>query len=109
MEQISGDRFREKKNVEEELKLECQKQCVIILNGQRIDKVVTRNLFLLQCVALYWVTSSVCGLLQNLVLMHPGLHKVLRLPPISFQHQEPYRHLWFQLLKKAARKKDAQE
>ncbi|XP_045135736.1 cytochrome c oxidase assembly protein COX18, mitochondrial-like isoform X3 [Portunus trituberculatus] len=61
------------------------------------------------CVALYWVTSSVCGLLQNLVLMHPGFHRALRLPPVVSQSQQPYHHLWLQLLKKMSKKGSAQE
>lgn len=69
----------------------------------------TENLLLLQCVVLYWVTSSVCGLFQNLVLMHPGLHRVLRLPPVASEPKEPYRHLWSKLMKKVSGKKNAVE
>ncbi|XP_045135735.1 cytochrome c oxidase assembly protein COX18, mitochondrial-like isoform X2 [Portunus trituberculatus] len=67
------------------------------------------NLLIIECVALYWVTSSVCGLLQNLVLMHPGFHRALRLPPVVSQSQQPYHHLWLQLLKKMSKKGSAQE
>ncbi|KAK8389277.1 hypothetical protein O3P69_020906 [Scylla paramamosain] len=92
-----------------------------IQEGSRIQKIAT-NVFRVisvamipiasavpSCVALYWVTSSVCGLLQNLLLMHPGLNRALRLPPVASHLQQPYSHLWLQLLKKVSRKGNAQE
>lgn len=92
-----------------------------IQEGSKIQKVAT-NVFRVisvamipiasavpSCVALYWVTSSVCGLLQNLLLMHPGLHRTMGFPPIASQLQQPYHHLWLQLLKKVSRKGNVQE
>ncbi|XP_050701131.1 cytochrome c oxidase assembly protein COX18, mitochondrial-like isoform X1 [Eriocheir sinensis] len=61
------------------------------------------------CVVLYWVTSSAYGLAQNLALMHPGLQRVLRLPPVTSQPPNPYQYMWSNLLKKVSRRKVAQD
>ncbi|XP_068205035.1 cytochrome c oxidase assembly protein COX18, mitochondrial [Palaemon carinicauda] len=55
------------------------------------------------CVVLYWVTSSVCGLVQNVALMHPQLRQACGIPKTASQNPTPYRHLWLQLQKRFAR------
>lgn len=56
------------------------------------------------CVVLYWVTSSVCGLTQNLALMHPRLRQACGIPLTASQNPTPYQHLWEQLQNKLTRK-----
>ncbi|XP_037799623.1 cytochrome c oxidase assembly protein COX18, mitochondrial-like [Penaeus monodon] len=56
------------------------------------------------CVILYWVTSSACGLAQNLALMHPGLRRMCRIPYTPSERKHPYQHLWAQMQKRLRRK-----
>lgn len=57
-----------------------------------------------QCVILYWVTSSACGVAQNLALMHPGLRRMCRIPYTPSERENPYQHLWAQMQKRLRRK-----
>ncbi|XP_069970641.1 cytochrome c oxidase assembly protein COX18, mitochondrial [Penaeus vannamei] len=56
------------------------------------------------CVILYWVTSSACGVAQNLALMHPGLRRMCRIPYTPSERENPYQHLWAQMQKRLRRK-----
>ncbi|XP_042231731.1 cytochrome c oxidase assembly protein COX18, mitochondrial-like isoform X2 [Homarus americanus] len=57
------------------------------------------------CVTLYWFTSSMCGLAQNLAMMHPGLRQLCGIPQSPIQRENPYQHLWTQLQKKMTKKR----
>nr|XP_045600430.1 cytochrome c oxidase assembly protein COX18, mitochondrial-like [Procambarus clarkii]XP_045600431.1 cytochrome c oxidase assembly protein COX18, mitochondrial-like [Procambarus clarkii] len=58
------------------------------------------------CLAMYWVTSSACGLAQTLALMHPRLRHLCGIPRSSSQRENPYQHLWLQLQKRMEKKKE---
>ncbi|XP_045516632.1 cytochrome c oxidase assembly protein COX18, mitochondrial [Pieris brassicae] len=45
------------------------------------------------CLCLYWVTSSIFGLIQNLCLLSPSLRRKLRIPLVPSELEDPYRHL----------------
>ncbi|XP_066990367.1 cytochrome c oxidase assembly protein COX18, mitochondrial [Macrobrachium rosenbergii] len=57
------------------------------------------------CVVLYWVTSSVCALIQNLALMHPQLRQACGIPKTPSQIPKPYQHLLSQLQNRFTRRK----
>ncbi|XP_071527952.1 cytochrome c oxidase assembly protein COX18, mitochondrial [Panulirus ornatus] len=58
------------------------------------------------CVTLYWVTSSMCALVQNLALMHPQVRHLCGIPQSPSERERPYHHLWMQLQKRVKKKKD---
>ncbi|GFG37145.1 hypothetical protein Cfor_00395 [Coptotermes formosanus] len=45
------------------------------------------------CLSLYWVTSSVYGLVQNLVLLSPRVKRLANIPETPNQLNNPYRHI----------------
>lgn len=45
------------------------------------------------CLSLYWTTSSVYGLAQNLILMSPRLKQLLGIPKLPNAVNNPYEHL----------------
>ncbi|GLV32141.1 uncharacterized protein CBL_11901 [Carabus blaptoides fortunei] len=45
------------------------------------------------CLALYWVTSSTYGLLQNLTLMSPKIRRLTGIPKTASEIEKPYSHL----------------
>ncbi|XP_064091224.1 cytochrome c oxidase assembly protein COX18, mitochondrial-like isoform X2 [Macrobrachium nipponense] len=57
------------------------------------------------CVVLYWVTSSVCALIQNLALMHPQLRQACGIPKTPSQMPKPYQHLLSQFQNRFTRRK----
>lgn len=44
--------------------------------------------------ALYWVSSSTFGLLQNLIILSPKVRRMARIPKVNSEHDKPYRHLF---------------
>ncbi|XP_053683423.1 cytochrome c oxidase assembly protein COX18, mitochondrial [Sabethes cyaneus] len=45
------------------------------------------------CLCLYWVTSSACGLGQNLLLMSPRFKRLVGIPLVPSEIANPYRHI----------------
>jgi mitochondrial inner membrane protein COX18 len=43
--------------------------------------------------SLYWVTSSVYGLTQNLILLSPRVKRAVGIPKTPSEHEHPYQHL----------------
>lgn len=43
--------------------------------------------------ALYWVTSSTFGLLQNLIILSPKVRRIARIPKVDSEHEHPYKYL----------------
>ena len=43
--------------------------------------------------ALYWVASSSFGLIQNLLILHPKIRRLARIPIVNSEHERPYKHL----------------
>lgn len=48
---------------------------------------------LLQCLVLYWTTSSAFGLIQNLILLSPKVRRFFRIPKTANELQKPYTHI----------------
>lgn len=44
-------------------------------------------------VSLYWATSGLMGVLINLVLLHPPVRRMVRIPRIPAEHSDPYNNL----------------
>lgn len=55
------------------------------------------------CLALYWVTSSTYGLIQNLVLLSPKIKKLTKIPETPSQLENPYRHIATEIRSRASR------
>lgn len=45
------------------------------------------------CLCLYWVTSSACGLGQNLLLMSPRFKRLVGVPQVPSEIARPYQHV----------------
>ncbi|XP_055528709.1 cytochrome c oxidase assembly protein COX18, mitochondrial [Wyeomyia smithii] len=45
------------------------------------------------CLCLYWVTSSACGLAQNLLLMSPRFKRLVGVPLVPSELAHPYQHI----------------
>lgn len=45
----------------------------------------------------YWVTSSACGLSQNLLLLSPRVRRTLGIPQTQTELPEPYDHIWLKI------------
>ncbi|XP_058827803.1 cytochrome c oxidase assembly protein COX18, mitochondrial [Topomyia yanbarensis] len=45
------------------------------------------------CLCLYWVTSSACGLGQNLLLMSPRVKRLVGIPHVPSEIAQPYQHI----------------
>lgn len=45
------------------------------------------------CLCLYWTTSSLFGLAQNLCLLSPSLRRKLKIPEAPSELEDPYRHM----------------
>ncbi|XP_050680031.1 cytochrome c oxidase assembly protein COX18, mitochondrial [Leptidea sinapis] len=45
------------------------------------------------CMCLYWVTSSLFGLIQNLTLLSPSLRRKLKIPEAPSELEHPYSHI----------------
>ncbi|XP_073446550.1 cytochrome c oxidase assembly protein COX18, mitochondrial isoform X2 [Dendrobates tinctorius] len=45
------------------------------------------------CMALYWVSSSLVGLVHNLLLRSPVVRRLLRIPPTKLDSDTPYKDL----------------
>ncbi|XP_041979108.1 cytochrome c oxidase assembly protein COX18, mitochondrial [Aricia agestis] len=45
------------------------------------------------CMCLYWTTSSVFGLAQNLCLLSPSLRRKLKIPEAPSELEQPYSHI----------------
>lgn len=45
------------------------------------------------CMCLYWMTSSVFGLTQNLLLLSPSLRRKLKIPETPSELENPYKHI----------------
>jgi len=43
--------------------------------------------------ALYWVSSSSFGLIQNLLLLSPKIRRFANIPKVNSEHERPYKHL----------------
>ena len=43
--------------------------------------------------SLYWTTSSLCGLVQNLILLSPKVRRTCGIPATSSQREKPYTHI----------------
>lgn len=43
--------------------------------------------------ALYWVSSSTFGILQNLFLLSPKVRRMAKIPKVDSEHERPYRFL----------------
>ncbi|KAK3860312.1 hypothetical protein Pcinc_033627 [Petrolisthes cinctipes] len=56
------------------------------------------------CITLYWVTSSVCALVQNLALMHPSVKRACGVPIAPSEQPHPYQHIRNQFIKKLSRR-----
>lgn len=52
------------------------------------------------CLTVYWMTSSVYGLVQNLILMSPRVKKFFRVPETPSQQKHPYIHIYTRLREK---------
>lgn len=64
-----------------------------ILFANRDDNCIMRNnmkMPFLQCVSLYWATSSAFGLLQNLILLSPKLRRFAKVPITASELPHPY-------------------
>jgi len=46
--------------------------------------------FFLQCLSLYWATSSAFGLFQNLILLSPKLRRFAKVPITTSESPHPY-------------------
>ncbi|KAF2899096.1 hypothetical protein ILUMI_07085 [Ignelater luminosus] len=46
------------------------------------------------CVALYWTTSSMYGLAQNLILLSPKVKRFCHIPQTSSELEKPYTHIF---------------
>jgi len=53
-------------------------------------------------VALYWTTSSVYGLIQNLVMLSPRVRRGLKIPQTPRELQQPYKHIADQIKSKSS-------
>lgn len=49
---------------------------------------------------LYWVSSSVFGLAQNLAVLSPKLKRIARIPKVNSELEKPYTFLLDQIKKK---------
>ncbi|XP_014671250.1 PREDICTED: mitochondrial inner membrane protein COX18-like [Priapulus caudatus] len=47
----------------------------------------------LQCLSLYWVSSSTFGLAQNVALKFPSVRRACRIPPAPSESQTPFRDM----------------
>ncbi|XP_062542231.1 cytochrome c oxidase assembly protein COX18, mitochondrial [Armigeres subalbatus] len=45
------------------------------------------------CLCLYWVTSSACGLGQNLLMMSPRFKRLVGVPQVPSEIARPYQHI----------------
>ncbi|XP_069680104.1 cytochrome c oxidase assembly protein COX18, mitochondrial isoform X2 [Periplaneta americana] len=61
------------------------------------------NLAIVECLNLYWVTSSTYGLMQNLVLLSPRVKKLSHIPETPSQLENPYQHIASVIRERAAR------
>lgn len=43
--------------------------------------------------ALYWVSSSTFGLIQNLLILSPKVRRFAKIPIVNSEHERPYKHL----------------
>lgn len=43
--------------------------------------------------ALYWVSSSTFGLIQNLLILSPKVRRFAKISIVNSEHERPYRHL----------------
>nr|CAD7263683.1 unnamed protein product [Timema shepardi] len=55
------------------------------------------------CLCLYWTTSSIYGLGQNLLLLSPKVKKLVGIPDTPSQLDKPYQHLLSEIKARAAR------
>ncbi|KAK7605449.1 hypothetical protein V9T40_007307 [Parthenolecanium corni] len=46
-----------------------------------------------KCIILYWLTSSLFGLFQNILFIHPKTRKMLRIPHHSTLRKDPFAHI----------------
>lgn len=44
--------------------------------------------------ALYWVSSSTFGLVQNLLALSPKIRRLARIPKVDSEHEKPYKFLY---------------
>ncbi|RZC35292.1 60KD IMP domain containing protein [Asbolus verrucosus] len=51
------------------------------------------NLAIIECLVLYWTTSSAFGLAQNLVLMSPKVRRICKIPHAPSELEQPYQHV----------------
>lgn len=52
------------------------------------------NIFLFfQGVSLYWTTSSIYGLSQNLFLLSPQVRKCFGIPKTPYNNEHPYKYI----------------
>ena len=51
-------------------------------------------------VSLYWATSGLMGLLINLMLLHPPVRRLVRIPKIPAELEHPYSHLKEKIMSK---------
>jgi mitochondrial inner membrane protein COX18 len=44
--------------------------------------------------SLYWVSSSLFGLLQNLTILSPKIRRIAQIPKVDSELENPYNHLY---------------
>ncbi|XP_068085088.1 cytochrome c oxidase assembly protein COX18, mitochondrial isoform X2 [Anabrus simplex] len=60
------------------------------------------NLAIIECLNLYWATSSAYGLIQNIFLMSPRVKRICGIPRTPSTQDKPYQHIASQLKNKTA-------
>jgi len=51
-------------------------------------------------VSLYWATSGTMGVIINLMLLHPPVRRLVRIPKIPAEHENPYNNLKEKIMSK---------
>ena len=49
-------------------------------------------------VSLYWATSGLMGVFINLLLLHPPVRRMVRIPQIPSEHSDPYNVLYQKIM-----------
>ncbi|XP_045772805.1 cytochrome c oxidase assembly protein COX18, mitochondrial [Maniola jurtina] len=67
----------------------------IFTNGFRVFSIVMIPIAasVPSCMCLYWTTSSLFGLVQNLCLLSPSLRRKLKIPEAPSELEDPYGHM----------------
>lgn len=66
-----------------------------IMMSMRLFSVLTFPflVYVPKCMTLYWLTSSLVGLLQNIIFIHPKTRKMLRIPRGNSLRKDPFAHI----------------